>query len=215
MKLILLGCPGSGKGTQAQFLLNHYQIPLISTGDMLRAVMDSDHPLAGKIKAIMKTGALVNDDVIIELIKERLQKADCQKGYILDGFPRTLIQAQALQQAKVAIDTVVEIRVADHLILERLTGRMIHPASGRSYHVLYCPPKVAGRDDLTGEILIQREDDRAETVTHRLKVYHEKTEPLVAYYQHLATVHYLSIDGDGGIEQVSKRILDALKSVFG
>ncbi len=213
MRLILLGCPGAGKGTQAQFLLKHYGVPLILTGDMLRSAVKNKHPLAEKIKAVITSGGLVDDEIVIQLIKDRLVNVDCKNGYILDGFPRTVKQAKALQDAKILIDAVIEIQVEENLVLERLTGRLVHLSSGRSYHVKYYPPKVAGRDDVTGDVLVQREDDREETVKNRLKVYHEKTEPLVNYYKNLSEVGYLSIDGNGSVDEVADRIKKALDNV--
>src|SRR5215470_15932484 len=182
MRLILLGPPGAGKGTQGGFIRDAYTIPQISTGDMLRAAVKAGTPLGLAAKKVMDSGALVSDEIIIGLVRDRLREADCAKGYLFDGFPRTIPQADSMKDAGVAIDFVLEIDVPDAAIVERMSGRRVHLASGRTYHVKYNPPKVADRDDVTGEPLIQREDDREETVRKRLAVYHEQTEPLVAYY---------------------------------
>lgn len=210
MKIILLGCPGAGKGTQAQYLSSHYNIPLISTGDMLRTAIKLQTPLGLQVQQIMQQGGLVSDDIIIDLVKERISQPDCAKGYLLDGFPRTIAQAQALANANIMIDYVIEIFVPDHEIVERLTGRRIHAASGRTYHIKYNPPKIAGLDDITNEPLIQRNDDTTETVHERLRVYHEKTEALVGHYKQSSSAHYAHIDGTGEIEQVWQRILHHL-----
>ncbi len=219
MRIILLGCPGAGKGTQAQYLAKHFGIPLIATGDMLRAAVDNGTELGLKIKQVMDKGALVPDDIIISLVKERLRSADCQKGYLLDGFPRTIAQAEALEKSGVIIDNVIEIHMPDDDIVERLSGRRIHLASGRIYHVKYNQPKVSGVDDNTGEALVQRDDDKEETIRKRLEIYHEKTEPLVKYYQARAAnnsgpnaPHYIRVDGVGKIEQIQERIFSALAS---
>jgi adenylate kinase len=183
MRLILLGPPGAGKGTQAQLIKEKFNIPQISTGDMLRSAVAAGSELGKMAKKIMDSGALVSDDIIINLVKERLAQPDCQKGYLFDGFPRTLVQADALNSAGVALDWVVKIHVPDQDIVTRMSGRRVHPASGRSYHQVFHPPKREGFDDETGEPLMQREDDREETVRKRLDVYHEQTSPLVSYYQ--------------------------------
>jgi adenylate kinase len=182
MKLILLGAPGAGKGTQANFIKEKYGIPQISTGDMLRAAIKANSPLGVAAKKIMDAGGLVSDDIIINLVKERIKEADCAKGFLFDGFPRTLPQADAMKQAGVAIDYVVDIDVADSEIVTRMSGRRVHTASGRTYHIKFNPPKVAGKDDVTGEELVQRADDTEETVKKRLQVYHEQTKPLWDYY---------------------------------
>ena len=182
MRLILLGPPGAGKGTQAAFITQHYGIPQISTGDMLRAAVKAGTPLGIEAKKIMDSGGLVSDELIIGLVKDRLQQPDCSKGYLFDGFPRTIPQADALKHAKVALDFVIEIEVPEQDIIERMSGRRVHPASGRSYHLTFNPPKVAECDDLTGEPLVQRDDDKEETVRHRLTVYQNQTRPLVDYY---------------------------------
>ena len=182
MRLILLGPPGAGKGTQATYIKEAFGIPQISTGDMLRAAVKVGTPLGLAAKKIMDSGALVSDDIIIGLVLDRLKQADCANGYLFDGFPRTIPQAEAMKNADVPIDYVLEIDVPDSAIIERMSGRRVHPASGRTYHVKFNPPKVAGKDDVTGEPLIQRDDDKEDTVRHRLAVYHAQTEPLVAYY---------------------------------
>lgn len=182
MKLILLGAPGAGKGTQANYIKEKYGIPQISTGDMLRAAVKAGTPLGVAAKKIMDAGGLVSDDIIINLVKERIKEADCAKGFLFDGFPRTLPQAEAMKQAGVAIDYVVEVDVPDNEIIKRMSGRRVHTASGRTYHIVFNPPKVQGKDDVTGEDLVQRPDDAEETVKKRLSVYHEQTKPLVAYY---------------------------------
>src|SRR5205823_9893712 len=186
MRLILLGAPGAGKGTQAAFICQKFGIPQISTGDMLRAAVKAGTPLGVAAKKVMDAGGLVSDDIIIGLVKERIAQPDCVNGFLFDGFPRTIPQADAMKSAGVKIDVVLEIDVPDEAIIERMSGRRVHVASGRTYHVKFNPPKVAGRDDVTGEPLIQREDDKEETVTRRLAVYHQQTEPLVAYYREWA-----------------------------
>jgi adenylate kinase len=217
MRLILLGPPGAGKGTQAAFIKELYGIPQISTGDMLRAAVQAGTPLGLAAKKVMDSGALVSDDIIIALVKERLQAPDCAKGYLFDGFPRTIPQADAMKDAAVPIDFVLEIAVPDDAIVERMSGRRVHPASGRSYHVKFNPPKVAGRDDLTGEPLLQRDDDREETVKKRLAVYHAQTEPLVAYYRQWAASgdarapKYRSVDGMGSVDAIKDAVLAALR----
>ena len=214
MKLILLGAPGAGKGTQAQFLTKQYGIPQISTGDMLRAAIKAGTEMGKLAKSFMDEGKLVTDEVIIGLVKERIKQADCAKGFLLDGFPRTVPQADALADAGVAIDAVVEIDVADQVIIERMSGRRCHVASGRTYHVVYNPPKAEGKDDETGEDLIQRDDDKPEVVEDRLKVYHEQTAPLIDYYQKVAAensaLKYVKIDGTQPIADVEKAIIHAL-----
>ena len=182
MKLILLGAPGAGKGTQAKFICEKYGIPQISTGDMLRAAIKAGTPLGLAAKKVIDAGNLVSDDIVISLVKDRLTQDDCKAGYLFDGFPRTLPQAEAMKQAGVVINFVLEIDVADSEIVQRMSGRRVHLASGRSYHIQFNPPKVAGKDDVTGEDLIQRDDDQEETVKKRLEVYHSQTQPLVEYY---------------------------------
>ncbi len=182
MKLILLGAPGAGKGTQAKFICEKYAIPQISTGDMLRAAVKAGTPLGIEAKKVMDAGGLVSDDIIIGLVKDRLLQEDCKSGYLFDGFPRTIPQAEAMKSANVALDVVLEIDVADTEIIERMSGRRVHQASGRTYHVKFNPPKIAGQDDVTGEALVQRDDDQEETVKKRLDVYHSQTKPLIDYY---------------------------------
>lgn len=214
MKLILLGAPGAGKGTQAQFLTQHFSIPQISTGDMLRAAIAQGTELGKLAKSFMDQGKLVTDEIIIGLVKERITQADCANGFLLDGFPRTVPQADALAEAGVAIDAVVEIDVADEIIVERMSGRRCHAPSGRTYHIVYNPPKVVDCDDQTGEPLIQRDDDKPEVVLDRLKVYHQQTAPLVDYYQAAAAkneaLHYIKVDGTQPIDQVQDKILSQL-----
>ena len=217
MRLILIGPPGAGKGTQAAYIKEHFNIPQISTGDMLRAAVKAGTELGKAAKVIMDQGGLVSDDIIIGLVKERLQADDCKNGFLFDGFPRTIPQAEALKNAGIPIDFVLEIAVPDAEIIERMSGRRIHPASGRSYHIKYNPPKVAGKDDVTGEDLVQRDDDREEVVQKRLAVYHAQTEALVGFYQNLAksgdatAPEYRSISGIGAITEIRDRIFEALK----
>ena len=216
MRLILLGAPGAGKGTQAQFICEKYAIPQISTGDMLRAAVKAGTELGLKVKNIMETGGLVSDEIIIGLVKERITQADCANGFLFDGFPRTIPQAQAMLDAGVELDHVVEIDVADDEIIQRLSGRRVHPGSGRTYHVIYNPPKVAGKDDVTGEDLIQRDDDQEETIRKRLNVYHDQTEPLVKFYKDLEQAKgtqapkYSHIPGVGSLAEITERVLAAL-----
>jgi len=216
MRLILLGAPGAGKGTQANFIKDKFGIPQISTGDMLRAAVKAGTPLGLEAKAIMDAGGLVRDDIIIGLVKERIAQADCAKGFLFDGFPRTIPQAEAMKEAGVDIDFVVEIDVPDVAIIERMAGRRVHVASGRTYHVKFNPPKVEGRDDETGEELIQRADDAEETVKKRLSVYHEQTEVLVGYYGKLAASgdakapKYVKINGVGDVNAIRDEVFKAL-----
>lgn len=216
MRLILLGPPGAGKGTQANFIKEKYGIPQISTGDMLRAAVKAGTPLGMEAKKVMDSGGLVSDDIIIGLVKDRLAQPDCANGYLFDGFPRTIPQADAMKDAGVLIDYVLEIDVPDEAIVERMSGRRVHPASGRTYHVKFNAPKSEGRDDLTGEELIQRDDDKEETVTKRLSVYHEQTEVLVAYYGKWAesgkpgAPKYRKIAGIGPVEEIRDRAFAAL-----
>jgi adenylate kinase len=218
MRLVLLGPPGAGKGTQAGFIRDAYGIPQISTGDMLRAAVKAGTPLGLAAKKVMDAGGLVSDDIIVGLVNDRLREPDCRNGYLFDGFPRTIPQADALRDAGVALDYVLEIDVPDTAIVERMSGRRVHPASGRTYHVKYNPPKVADRDDVTGEPLIQREDDREETVRKRLAVYHEQTEPLIAYYREWAATgdprapKYRKVDGLGSVDAIRDAVLAALRS---
>lgn len=214
MRVILLGAPGAGKGTQAGFITKQFGIPQISTGDMLRAAVKAGSPLGLKVKHVMETGGLVSDEIIIDLIKERIQQDDCANGFLFDGFPRTIPQAEALREAGVAIDHVVEIAVDDEEIIKRMAGRRFHAASGRTYHVEYNPPKVAGKDDETGEELVQRDDDKEETVRHRLEVYHEQTKPLVNFYQDMAAANgapkYSAIAGVGSVDDITAKVMAAL-----
>lgn len=218
MRLILLGAPGAGKGTQATFICQKYGIPQISTGDMLRAAVKAGTPLGLQADAVMKSGGLVSDDLIINLVKERITQADCAKGFLFDGFPRTIPQADAMKAAGVALDYVVEIDVPFDAIIERMSGRRSHPASGRTYHVKFNPPKVAGVDDLTGEALIQRDDDKEETVKKRLDVYSAQTRPLVEYYSQWAkqdpkvAPQYRAISGVGDVDAITARVMTALST---
>ncbi|HEY6281457.1 MAG TPA: adenylate kinase [Burkholderiales bacterium] len=217
MRLILLGAPGAGKGTQAAYIAQKYGIPQISTGDMLRAAVKAGTILGMEAKKHMDSGGLVPDDVIIGLVKERIKQPDCVKGFLLDGFPRTIPQAEALKKAGVDLDYVLEIDVPDEEIIRRMSGRRVHPASGRTYHVIFNPPKVAGKDDMTGEELVQREDDKEETVKKRLAVYHSQTKQLIDYYSKWAAQgkkrapKYVKIHGVGGIEEICDKCFAALK----
>ncbi|HJV95783.1 MAG TPA: adenylate kinase [Albitalea sp.] len=216
MRLILLGAPGAGKGTQANFICQKFGIPQISTGDMLRAAVKAGTPLGLAAKKVMDSGALVSDEIIIGLVKERIAQPDCANGFLFDGFPRTIPQADALKAAGVKLDVVLEIDVPDEAIIERMSGRRSHPASGRTYHVKFNPPKVAGRDDVTGEELVQRGDDKEETVRHRLQVYKDQTRPLVAYYSNWAATgdtnapKYRKISGTGSVDEITARAMAAL-----
>jgi adenylate kinase len=217
MKLILLGPPGAGKGTQAHFIREKFAIPQISTGDMLRAAVKAGTPLGVAAKKVMDSGQLVSDDIIIGLVKERLKDADCKRGYLFDGFPRTIPQAEAMKKAGVPLDYVLEIDVPDSEIIQRMSGRRVHPASGRSYHVKFNPPRVEGKDDATGEPLIQRDDDKEETVKHRLEVYRKQTRPLVDYYGRwaasgdAAAPKYRKISGLGSVDDITQRAFAALR----
>ena len=220
MRIILLGPPGAGKGTQAQFIMEALKIPQISTGDMLRAAIKEESELGHKVKEVMSSGSLVSDEIIIELVKERISEPDCKDGFLFDGFPRTIPQAQAMVEAGVHVDTVLEIRVDDEEIIGRLGGRRVHPGSGRVYHVKYNPPKFSGKDDVTGEDLIQREDDFEETIRNRLSVYHEQTEILVGFYRELnknekkiPITHHLSVSGVGSVEKIRKKINEKIKTL--
>jgi adenylate kinase len=216
MRIILLGPPGAGKGTQAGFIRERYGIPQISTGDMLRAAVKAGTPLGLAAKKVMDAGQLVSDDIIIGLVKERLREPDCAAGYLFDGFPRTIPQAEAMKSAAVKVDFVLEIDVPDADIIERMSGRRVHLASGRTYHVRYNPPKAAGQDDVTGEPLIQRDDDREDVVRKRLEVYHAQTSVLVDYYSKWAATgdagapRYRKVAGVGTVEQIKQRVFDAL-----
>ena len=216
MRLILLGAPGAGKGTQAAFICKRFGIPQISTGDMLRAAVKAGTPLGIEAKKVMDSGALVSDDIIIGLVKERIAQPDCAGGFLFDGFPRTIVQADALKAAGVKLDLVLEIDVPDAVIVERMSGRRVHVASGRTYHVKYNPPQVEGRDDVTGEELILRADDHEDTVKKRLAVYKEQTQPLVEYYAawaptgDAAAPRYRKISGTGSVDDITQRALEAL-----
>jgi adenylate kinase len=217
MRLILLGAPGAGKGTQAAFICQKFGIPQISTGDMLRAAVKAGSPLGVAAKKVMDAGGLVSDDIIIGLVKERIAQPDCAKGFLFDGFPRTIPQADAMKAAGVKLDFVLEIDVPDASIIERISGRRVHLASGRSYHLKFNPPKTAGRDDVTGDELIQRDDDKEETVKKRLEVYQKQTRPLVEYYSSWAAAgdavapQYRKISGTGTVEEITARALAALQ----
>ena len=218
MRLILLGAPGAGKGTQATFICQKYGIPQISTGDMLRAAVKAGTPLGLEAKKVMDSGGLVSDDIIIGLVKDRITQPDCAKGFLFDGFPRTIPQAEAMKAAGVKLDYVLEIVVPFDAIIERMSGRRSHPASGRTYHVKFNPPKVEGKDDVTGEPLVQRDDDKEDTVKKRLDVYSAQTRPLVDYYsawaktQPDAAPHYRAISGVGSVEEIRDRAFQALAS---
>jgi adenylate kinase len=213
MRIILLGAPGAGKGTQAQFICEKFSIPQISTGDMLRAAVKAGSPLGKQVEEIMQTGGLVSDDLIISLVKERITEDDCANGCLFDGFPRTIPQAEAMIEAGVDIDFVVEIDVEDEEIVKRMSGRRVHPASGRTYHVIYNQPKVEGKDNETGEDLIQREDDAEETVRKRLAIYHDQTAPLVGFYKALTSDNapkYAHIPGVGSLEDIRDAMFKAI-----
>jgi len=216
IRLMLLGGPGAGKGTQAGLLIQHFQVPQISTGDMLRAAISAGTPLGLSAKKIMDSGQLVSDEIIIGLVEDRLKQADCQNGFLLDGFPRTIPQAEALTKANIDLDYVIEIQVDDEEIVKRISGRRIHQASGRVYHIYYHPPLKEGVDDLTGEALIQRDDDREEIIRKRLQVYRQQTAPLVNYYQSKAKTNttnsakFIAVQGTGTVEEIYQRILSAI-----
>ncbi len=216
MRLILLGAPGAGKGTQATFLTEHFGIPQISTGDMLRAAIKAGTPLGKQVDEVLKSGALVSDDLIIQLVNDRIQQPDCAKGFLLDGFPRTIPQAEALRTANVNIDAVVEVDVPDAEVVGRLSGRRAHLSSGRTYHITFNPPKVEGKDDITGEDLVQRDDDKEATIKKRLDTYHAQTKPLVGFYNDWAAEgganapRCAKISGIGTIDEIKERLLAAL-----
>lgn len=213
MRIILLGAPGAGKGTQAQFIMENYGVPQISTGDMLRAAIKQGSELGQKVQAVMDAGQLVSDELIIELVKDRVKQADCEKGFLLDGFPRTIPQADAMKENGINVDFVLEFDVPDEEIVKRMSGRRVHSASGRVYHTVYNPPKVEGKDDETGEDLIIRADDVEETVRKRLAIYHDQTAPLVTYYSKEAEAgnsKYVTFDGTQAVEAVSKQLSELL-----
>ena len=217
MRIILLGGPGAGKGTQAGYVTEKYGIPQISTGDMLRAAVKAGTPLGLEAKKVMDAGDLVSDDIILGLVKERIAQPDCETGFLFDGFPRTVVQAQALKTQDIAVDAVVEIDVDDNEIIRRMSGRRVHLASGRTYHIAFNPPKVEGKDDATGEDLIQRDDDQEETVRKRLTVYHDQTEPLIDYYSKWAdsggsaAPRYVKVAGIGKVEEIRDRVFSGLE----
>jgi len=219
MRLILLGGPGAGKGTQANYIKDRYQIPQISTGDMLRAAVKAGTKLGKEAKGYMDSGGLVPDEVIIGLVEERIKEADCENGFLFDGFPRTIPQADAMKAAGVPIDAVVDIDVPDAEIIKRMSGRRAHLASGRTYHVVFNPPKEEGKDDVTGEPLVQRDDDKEDTVRNRLEVYHDQTEPLIGYYRkwegsgEAGAPKYIKIQGVGGVDQIRDQIFTSLDSM--
>ncbi len=214
MKVILLGAPGAGKGTQAQFIMKNFSIPQISTGDLLRNEIKKGTELGKQAKAKMDKGEFVSDDIIIGMIKARIAEADCANGYLLDGFPRNIAQADAMKENNISIDYVVELNVPDEDIVKRMSGRRVHVASGRTYHVVYNPPKVEGKDDVTGEPLIIRDDDKPETVLKRLEIYHKQTQPLIDYYSKDAAQglnKFFTLDGNKPVEEISKQLVDLLK----
>ena len=219
MRIILLGAPGAGKGTQAGFIRDKFSIPQISTGDMLRAAVRAGTPLGLEAQKVMEAGELVSDDLIMGLVKERIRQDDCKQGCLFDGFPRTLGQAEAMRQEGIEIDCVVEIVVDDEKIIKRMSGRRVHPGSGRTYHIIFNPPERPGIDDVTGEALIQREDDKEETVRKRLQVYHEQTSPLIRYYDNwdsddcLKAPEYLRLDGIGDVDEVKKNMISVLEKI--
>ena len=218
MRIILLGAPGAGKGTQAQYITEKYGIPQISTGDMLRAAVKAGTPLGIEAKKVMDAGQLVSDDIIIGLVKERIAEADCANGFLFDGFPRTIPQADALKDAGVELDAVVQIDVADEEIIKRMSGRRVHPASGRTYHIVFNPPKEEGKDDVTGEELVQRADDAEDTVRERLNVYHDQTKPLISYYrgwseaQPTSAPSYVYVPGVGSVDAIRDAVFAGLDS---
>lgn len=214
MRIILLGPPGAGKGTQAAHIREKYGIPQISTGDMLRAAVKAGSELGLRVKKVMDAGELVSDELILGLVQERIRQPDCRNGYLFDGFPRTIAQAEGMREAGIEVDYVLEIRVEDEEIVRRMSGRRVHPGSGRTYHVTFNPPRVAGKDDVTGEPLIQRDDDAEQTVRKRLQVYHSQTAPLIDFYSSRASgkgPKYVRIEGVGSVEEITQRALDALE----
>ena len=218
MRIILMGPPGAGKGTQANYIKEEFGIPQISTGDMLRAAVSAGTPLGKELKKIMDSGQLVSDELILQLVKERITEDDCRRGYLFDGFPRTIAQADGMKSNGIEVDHVIELQVDDNDIIQRMSGRRIHPGSGRSYHVIFNPPKVPDKDDVTGEPLIQRDDDKEKTVQKRLQVYHEQTAPLIEYYSKWAesgaenAPKYSRIDGSGDVDIIRRKIVSVLRS---
>lgn len=210
MRVILLGGPGAGKGTQANYMKEKYDIPQISTGDMLRAAVKAGTELGKAAKKVMDAGGLISDEIIMGLIKERVKEDDCKNGYLFDGFPRTLVQADALKTEGIAIDAVVEIDVDDAEIIKRMSGRRVHLASGRTYHVTFNPPKVEGKDDETGEDLVQRDDDQESVVKNRLEIYHDQTEPLINYYSSMDGINYVKVNGIGKVDDIRDQIFNGL-----
>lgn len=213
MRIILLGPPGAGKGTQAARISQAYSIPQISTGDMLRAAVKAGSELGLRVKKVMDSGELVSDELILGLVRERIRAPDCRNGYLFDGFPRTIAQAEGMRKGGIEVDWVMEIRVADDEIVRRMSGRRVHPGSGRTYHISFNPPRIAGKDDVTGEPLIQRDDDKEETVRKRLQVYHSQTAPLIDYYSRFTPgkgPKYIRIEGTGGVDEITQRALAAL-----
>ena len=210
MKVILLGGPGAGKGTQANYMKEKYNIPQISTGDMLRAAVKAGTALGKEAKKVMDAGGLISDEIIMGLIKERVKEDDCKNGYLFDGFPRTLVQADALKSEGIAVDAVVEIDVDDAEIIKRMSGRRVHLASGRTYHVTFNPPKVEGKDDETGEDLVQRDDDQESVVKNRLEIYHDQTEPLINYYNRMDGINYVKVNGIGKVDDIRDQIFNGL-----
>lgn len=214
MRIILLGPPGAGKGTQANIIKDAFSIPQISTGDMLRNAVKEGTPLGLEAKKVMDAGELVSDEIILGLVKERILQADCANGYLFDGFPRTIAQARGMEEEGIGVDAVVELQLPDSEIIKRMSGRRVHPSSGRSYHIIFNPPKTENKDDITGEPLVQRDDDKEETVKKRLEVYHEQTAPLIEHYSTKADkgdIRYITVDGRGDVEKISERIISELK----
>ena len=212
MRIMLLGSPGAGKGTQAQFITSQFNIPQISTGEMLRAAVMQGTPLGLQAKAIMDAGELVPDQIIIDLVNQRISQPDCVNGFLLDGFPRTIAQAQALEEEGITLDHVIEIHVDDEEIVKRMSGRLTHPGSGRCYHTEYNPPKEAGKDDITGEALVQREDDKEETVRNRLSVYHQQTKPVIDFYRNqTGPTQFDQIEGVGSVEDIKRKVVSILE----
>ncbi len=215
MRIVLLGPPGAGKGTQAEFICHHFGIPKISTGDMLRAAVSANTPIGQTFKKIMEEGGLAGDDLIIDLVKERLQASDCKPGYLFDGFPRTVPQTIAMESLNMKLDVVIELKVPDEVLISRLSGRRIHLSSGRAYHIKFNPPKIDNLDDVTGEPLIHREDDYEETIRKRLQVYHQQTEPLIHWFKERQSFYpYFEISGEENLDHIQKKIMDILQKII-